>query len=81
MVSPLGLVPKKDPGQFRLIHHLSYPEGCSVNDGIDPAFCRVVYASFDTALKWVRRCGPGALMAKTDIESAFRLLPLHPDRI
>lgn len=33
--SPLGLVPKKDPGQFRLIHHLSYPEGGSVNDGID----------------------------------------------
>lgn len=24
-VSPLGLVPKKSPGEFRLIHHLSYP--------------------------------------------------------
>lgn len=79
VVSPLGLVPKRDPGQFRLIHHLSYPEGCSVNDGIDPACCRVVYASVDTALKWVRRYGPGVLMAKTDIESAFRLLPVHPD--
>jgi len=33
-VSPLGIVPKKLPGEFRLIHHLSYPEGLSVNDGI-----------------------------------------------
>lgn len=79
VVSPLGLVPKKEPGQFRLIHHLSHLVGCSVNDGIDPACCKVVYASFDAALRWVRRCGPGALMAKTDIEAAFRLLPVHPD--
>ena len=26
-VSPLGLVPKKQPGEYRVIHHLSYPEG------------------------------------------------------
>lgn len=25
-VSPLGLVPKKKPNSFRLIHHLSHPE-------------------------------------------------------
>ena len=24
-ISPLGVVPKKTPGEFRLIHHLSYP--------------------------------------------------------
>lgn len=35
-VSPLGLVPKKEPNKFRLIHHLSYPEGGSLNVGIDP---------------------------------------------
>ena len=33
-VSPLGIVPKKTPGDFRMIHHLSYPKGKSVNDGI-----------------------------------------------
>ncbi|XP_069611202.1 uncharacterized protein [Ranitomeya imitator] len=27
----------------------------------------------------VRKAGPGALMAKSDIESAFWLLPVHPD--
>ena len=31
-VSPIGVVPKKAPGDFRLIHHLSYPRGNSVND-------------------------------------------------
>ena len=31
--SPLGVVPKKIPGEFRLIHHLSFPRGVSVNDG------------------------------------------------
>ena len=31
-VSPLGLVPKKVAGEFRLIHHLSCPRGLSVND-------------------------------------------------
>lgn len=78
-VSPLGLVPKKEPNKFRMIHHLSYPYGSSVNDSIDSALCKVVYTSFDAALVWVRRYGPGALMAKTDIEAAFRLLPVHPD--
>ena len=33
-VSPLGVVPKKVPGEFRMIHHLSFPSGSSVNDGI-----------------------------------------------
>ncbi len=31
-VSPLGVVPKKAPVEYRLIHHLSFPCGASVND-------------------------------------------------
>ncbi|XP_053098810.1 uncharacterized protein LOC128322103 isoform X1 [Hemicordylus capensis] len=78
-VSPLGVVPKKVPGEFRLIHHLSHPRGSSVNDGIPDSLCSVRYTSFDEAVKVVRSRGPGALLAKCDIESAFRLLPVHPD--
>lgn len=78
-VSPLGVVPKKAEGKFRLIHHLSYPSGSSVNDGIDREESRVHYASFDRALQLVRAVGQSALLAKADIESAFRLLPVHPD--
>ncbi|CAN2388360.1 RNA-mediated [Pristimantis euphronides] len=77
VVSPLGVIPKREAGKFRLIQHLSYPKGLSVNDGIDPTLCSVEYTSFDAAVKLVQKCGPGALMAKTDIESAFRLLPVN----
>ena len=47
LVSPLGVVPKKEPGKFRLIHDLSFPLDVSVNDFIDPAEARVHYESFD----------------------------------
>ncbi|KAM4661937.1 uncharacterized protein O3C94_010581 [Discoglossus pictus] len=77
-ISPLGLVPKKEPGTFRLIHHLSYPKGHSVNDGIDQELSSVSYASVKQAVRLVRRAGRGALLAKVDIKSAFRLLPIHP---
>nr|XP_034994623.1 uncharacterized protein LOC118096659 [Zootoca vivipara] len=77
-ISPLGMVPKKNPGEFRLIHNLSFPPGKSVNDGIPQDLCTVKYASFDQAVKLVRQFGKGALLAKCDIESAFRLLPVHP---
>ena len=77
-VSPVGLVPKSDGG-WRLITHLSYPYGDSVNDGIDDKLCSVSYTSFDKVSKMVFDLGSGALMAKRDIKSAFRLLPIHPD--
>ncbi|XP_053547443.1 uncharacterized protein LOC128639207 isoform X2 [Bombina bombina] len=78
VISPLGVVPKKDPGKFRMIQHLSYPKGKSVNDAIPQDLSTVYYQSFDDALQVVRRSGQGALLAKLDIESAFRLLPIHP---
>ncbi|KAM4675807.1 LOW QUALITY PROTEIN: uncharacterized protein O3C94_008412 [Discoglossus pictus] len=77
-ISPLGLVPKKDPDAFRLIHHLSYPKGNSVNDGIEKELASVSYASVKQAVRLVRKAGRGALLAKVDIKSAFRLLPVHP---
>lgn len=77
-VSPLGLVPKKDPGQFRLIHHLSYPDNESVNDGIPEHFRTVRYQDIDDAVALVQRNGPGCYMSKTDIENAYRIIPVHP---
>eukprot|EP00079_Xenopus_tropicalis_P012677 XP_002939985.2 PREDICTED: uncharacterized protein LOC100487960 isoform X1 [Xenopus tropicalis] len=80
-VSPLGLVPKKEPGKYRMIHHLSHPKGGSVNDEIDRELVRVCYTSFDEAIRLVKEAGRGALMAKVDVESAFRLLPVHPESL
>ena len=36
MCSPVGLVPKKDTDEMRMIMHLSYLYGQSINDFIDP---------------------------------------------
>lgn len=76
-VSPLGLVPKKD-GDMRLIHHLSYPNEDSINSFIDPTACSVKYSSIDEAADMISKLGEGSLMAKSDIKSAFRLLPIAP---
>lgn len=75
--SPIDLVPKKTSG-WRLITHLSYPPSRSVNDFINPQFTSVQYSSFDNAVSIVKRLGPNALIAKMDIKSAFRLLPVYP---
>ena len=78
--SPLGLVAKKEPGKFRLIHHLSYPEGASINDGIPAEKSHVTYQSIDDAVAHMRELGRGCYLAKTDIADAFRIIPLHPSQ-
>ena len=50
-VSPLGLVPKKIFGEFRLIHHLSFPRGSSVNNGIATENTSVHYATVADAIR------------------------------
>ena len=77
-ISPLRIVPKKSPGEYRLIHHLSYPYGSSVNDGIAFENCTVTYARIDDAIQLIRSAGQDCYLAKTDIQRAFRIIPIHP---
>ena len=76
-VSPIGIIPKTE-GRWRLITHLSYPEGNSVNDFIDPNQCSVAYTSLDEVFQKIAELGTGNNLAKMDIKSAFRLLIIHP---
>ena len=76
-ISPIGLVPKKAPGDFRLIHHLSYPNGESVNDYIDPKLASVRYTHFDEAIQMMQRLGKNCYLFKLDLRNAFRLLPVN----
>ena len=78
VVSPLGLRPKKTPGEFRVIHHLSYPHGSSINDGIPREHASVHYASITQAIRLIIIMGKGSLLSKSDIQSAFRIIPIHP---
>ena len=76
-ISPLGLVPKKDGG-FRIIHDLSFPKhGDSVNSAIPKSFTEVQYETLDIVISEVLFYGRGSLIAKADIENAFRIIPVH----
>ena len=78
-ISRLGVVPKHTPGQWRLIVDLSSPESHSVNDGISKSLCSLSYVSVAQAANLVASMGRGTLLAKVDIRSAYRMLPVHPD--
>ncbi len=79
-VNRFGLVPKgHQPGKWRLIVDLSFPRGHSVNDGIEPEMCTLHYTSVDEACKRVFARDRGTVLAKFDVEGAFRTVPVHPD--
>ena len=79
-ISPIGVVPKKTEGKFRLIFNLSSPEAKSINDHIPDFFSEVKYAPLSDAIDLLLKCGSHAFLAKTDIKSAFRIIPIKPDQ-
>ena len=77
-ISPLGIIPKGgQPGKYRLICDLSSPQGGSINDGIDSALCSLHYSTVDDAVALARWLGVGARLAKLDLQSAYRMIPVH----
>src|ERR1700682_733072 len=72
-ISPLNIVPKKKT--WRLINDLSTPSRNSVNDGIYhmPTKCQLI----QHALQLISDMGRGCHLAKMDVKSAYRLLPIH----
>ena len=77
--SPLGLVPKREPGQFRTIFDLSFPCNNSVNSHIEKEHSHVVYETLDNCITIIQSIGEGCLVAKADIKDAFRIIPINPD--
>ena len=78
-VNRVGVVPKgHTPRQWRMITDLSFPEGSSVNDGVDSALCSLEYISVDRVAQVIADLGVGTLMAKIDIKSAYLIIPVHP---
>ena len=75
--SPIGLVPKGNGTDTRLIFHLSYPKtGDSINSGTPKWKTKVKYKDFSLA---IRRCveeGRFCKIGKSDMQSAFRILGL-----
>ena len=81
--SPFGVIPKRhSPGKWRLILDLSNPSGSSINDGINPELCSLSFISVNDVARVVGILGRGTMLAKTDIKSAYRIIPVHPaDRL
>jgi len=64
IVSPIGVVPKKCPGEYRVIHHESYPPGQSVNDGIPKDLSSVQYATLQNAIANIKSFGSHCFFSK-----------------
>ena len=61
-----------------MIHHLSYPKGSSVNDGISPGHTSVSYAAIADAIRHIKAAGRGCYLAKTDVKTFFRIILIRP---
>ena len=73
------MIPKKyQPGKWRIITNLSYPEGRSVNDAINLELCSTSYITVDQVAATALALGRGAMIAKIDIKLAYRLIPVYP---
>ena len=78
-ISPFGVMEKKrGSGKWRLIVDLSSPEDSSVNDGITKADCSLSYIKVDDVAEAAAKLGKGTLLAKMDVKSAYRIVPVHP---
>ncbi len=53
----------------------------SVNSCIPTSEGTVTYDTVNTAIQLIRKAGPGAILAKTDVEHAYKLVPIHPEDI
>ena len=77
-LASFGVAPKSQPVKWRAILDLSSNNGLSVNDGIDKELCSLKYIQVDDIIDKLSTMGPGTQMAKVDIQSAYRLVPVHP---
>ncbi len=76
-VSPIVLVEMKKKGTYMLIHNLSYPEGCSVNDHISKEKDTVRYQHIDDVIDTILKLEPGCVLSKTDLQHAYKNLLVH----
>jgi len=57
---------------------LSSPSGLSVNDGIDPDEFTMQYNTVDQFIRTISSYSLGALIAKFDVQAAYRNIAVHP---
>ena len=75
IISALGAVPKPNSSELRLIHDCSRPKDKGLNSYAIPD--KFSFSSVDSAVQMIT---PNAWMAKLDLKSAYRHVPLHPSQ-
>ncbi len=79
-VSPIGIATRKFSGKKRLIIDLSSPHNSpfpSINSLIPLEEFSLHYHNIDQAITLIKITGRGAWLAKVDITSAFKVMPIH----
>ena len=71
-VSPCGVISQEPTGEVET------NSGKSYNDGISRDSCSLTYFSIGDVVAEVLCLGQGTMMAKVDVESAYRIVPVHP---
>ena len=66
-------------GKWHLILNLFSTQVHSINDNIDSNLCSVCYANIDQAIALVSQLELGCQLAKLDLQSVYRKVPVHPD--
>ena len=79
IASSIAVIPKKDPGKFRIIVDMSSPKNASINDNIRRQHTHVAYSSVEDAAHLMQHLGINALLAKIDVKEAYRIIPIHPE--
>ena len=74
IVSALGAVPKPNSSEIRLIHDCSRPTGLGLN-----CYAHSDSFKFNTVDGACSSITQGCYMAKIDLKSAYRSVPIHPD--
>ena len=49
------------------------------NNAIDPEMSSLTYIKVDDVANQAAQMGKWTLMAKMDVEAAYRIIPIHPD--
>ena len=75
-VSIFGVTPQR--GNWRLFVDVLSPEESGVNDGINRDEFTLHYITVYQVIRLVSQFSRGALMAKFDVESTCRNVPVHP---
>ncbi len=81
-ISPIGVATRKFSGKKRLIIDLSAPHGSphpSINSLIPLDEFSLHYHNIDQAIVLIKKAGRRAWLAKADITSAFKVMPIHPN--